>query len=197
MVVLVLWSTKYLTPSLVYLISHPSGRGSSFCKLQKKLQTILFLLYHDIQELIRIFSSAQPIYTPTLEFEGLPTVLSSCYDLRNIPCHLNPLSFLEEKKTKNHYTTIAFPISVTVTAWYQLLINLPQPGGKGPSGSFSADNIEAYLKTRAHSVKSNTIHTVFSPLMCSKISTSSEIYSFFKNNMPFLVCFSEETHIMW
>lgn len=34
MVVLVLWSTKYLTPSRVYRISQPSGRGSSFCKLE-------------------------------------------------------------------------------------------------------------------------------------------------------------------
>lgn len=33
-VVLVLWSTKYLTPSRVYRISQPSGSGSSFCKLE-------------------------------------------------------------------------------------------------------------------------------------------------------------------
>ena len=35
-VVLVLWSTKYLTPSAVYLISHPSGRGSSCIILYRK-----------------------------------------------------------------------------------------------------------------------------------------------------------------
>lgn len=35
-VVRVLWSTKYRTPSRVYLISQPSGRGSSFCKLKDR-----------------------------------------------------------------------------------------------------------------------------------------------------------------
>lgn len=50
-----------------------------------------------------------------------------------------------QTKPKINYTTIAFQISLTVLSWNQQLINLPQPGGKGPSGSFSADNIEAYL----------------------------------------------------
>lgn len=104
-------------------------------------------------------------------------MLSLCYDLQNTPYHLNPLSFLREKKKKVHYST-EFQTSVTATSWNPQFINLPQPGGKGPSGSFSADNIEAYLKTRQLSVRPNIIHIIFS--VCSKMSTSPEDHSFWK-----------------
>lgn len=157
------WFLYYGQQSIWHLLWYngfpsPLEEGLHFVNCRRNHRQCFFPSpYHNIWELSKIFLIARSIYTPTLEFEGLPTVLFLCYDLQNTPYHLNPLSFLGEKKEKKHCTVIAFHISVTVTSWNQQLISLPQPGGKGPSGSFSADNIEAYLKTRGHSVRPNII----------------------------------------
>lgn len=161
MVVLVLWSTKYLTPSLVYLISQPSGRGSSFCKLQKKLQAVLFPLISWYKELSKFFwICIVLIHTyPWVRGSSHCVVFVLWFTKYTLSFESTLLS--KGKKEKIHYTT-AFQISVSATPWNPQLINLPQPGGKGPSGSFSADNIEAYLKNKRTFNEGNLLLILFS-----------------------------------